>query len=170
MTLSDRAKEDWQFVEVAAAGARASETLRLIGVGHAPQALPRSREIAEPLPSPRRNRIFVRRLQMAARIGVYEWEKLDMQPIVIDLEFDLPSELPCHSDKVADAIDYAEVVAALRHLATARHYELVEAMAEAMAGCVQRDFGVPWVKLTLSKLAPFPGAEVGIVVERGRPG
>jgi hypothetical protein len=41
-------------------------------------------------------------------------------------------------------------------------------MAETMAMTVQQEFGVPWLNLTLSKLAPFPGAEVGIVVERGQ--
>jgi hypothetical protein len=37
-----------------------------------------------------------------------------------------------------------------------------------MAMVLQSEFGVPWLVLRLSKLAPFPGAEVGIVVERGR--
>ena len=41
-------------------------------------------------------------------------------------------------------------------------------LAQAMALLVQREFGVPWLRLTLTKLAPFPGAEVGIVLERGR--
>lgn len=135
-----------------------------IASGHAPMA----DVAAHPAARPTRSSIFIRRLQFDARIGVYDWEKAALQPVVIDLEFGLASELACHTDRLGDAIDYSAVVERLRQLATAKHYELVEAMAETMAMAVQQEFGVPWLNLTLSKLAPFPGAEVGIVVERGQ--
>jgi dihydroneopterin aldolase len=135
-----------------------------IAAGHAPLA----DVAAHPAARSTRSRIFIRHLQIEASIGVYDWEKAAMQPVLLDLEFGLASELACHTDRLADAIDYSAVVGRLRQLATARHYELVEAMAEAMAMAVQQEFGVPWLVLTLSKLAPFPGAEVGIVVERGQ--
>jgi dihydroneopterin aldolase len=135
-----------------------------IASGHAPLA-----EVsAHPSTRSTRSRIFIRRLQIDARIGVYDWEKTAFQPVIIDLEFGLASELACHTDRLGDAIDYSAVVERMRQLATARHYELVEAMAETMAMTIQQEFGVPWLNLTLSKLAPFPGAEVGIVVERGQ--
>jgi 7,8-dihydroneopterin aldolase/epimerase/oxygenase len=133
-----------------------------IATGHAPRL--------EPLPHamPQRCRIFIQGLRIDARIGVYDWEKAAPQPLQIDLEFGLASQLACHTDRLGDAVDYAEVVARLKELANARHYELVEAMGEAMAMTLQSEFGVPWLVLRLSKLAPFPGAEVGIVVERGK--
>lgn len=140
------------------------DRLMTIAAGHAP----RGEVIAHPVARPTRSRLFVRRMQFDARIGVYDWEKDRPQPVQIDLEFGLPSELACRTDRLADAIDYAEVVARLRELANARHYELVEALAESMALVLQSEFGVPWLVLTLSKLAPFPGAEVGIVIERGQ--
>jgi dihydroneopterin aldolase len=150
------------------AGGHGTDYLSIIAAGHTPRVAPQPGGIAETAVGQVRSQIFVRRLQLAARIGVHDWEKLDLQPIVVDLEFALPSELACHTDNLADAVDYAEVVATLKHLATVRHYELVEAMAETMASAILRKFGVPWLLLRLSKLAPFPGAEVGIVIERGR--
>lgn len=135
-----------------------------LAAGHAP----RGEVLAQPSLQPVRSSLFVRRLRMDARIGVYDWEKAAPQPLLIDLEFDLASLLACHTDRLGDTVDYAEVVARLRELAVARHYELVEALAEAMALAVQGEFGVPWLRLTLTKLAPIPGAEVGIVLERGR--
>ncbi len=133
-----------------------------LATGHAPRSEP------TPLPRPGHSRIFVRRLRIEARIGVYDWEKAALQPVVIDLEFGLPSELACHTDRLGDSVDYAEVAKRLGELAVERHYELVEAMAEAMVMALQREFGVPWLVLSLSKTAPFPGSEVGIVIERGR--
>jgi 7,8-dihydroneopterin aldolase/epimerase/oxygenase len=133
-----------------------------IAAGHVPGL--------EPLPqtTPQRSRIFVQGLRIDARIGAYDWEKATPQPLQIDLEFGLVSQLACHTDRLGDAVDYAEVIGRLKELANARHFELVEAMGEAMAMVLQSEFGVPWLVLRLSKLAPFPGAEVGIVVERGR--
>lgn len=136
--------------------------LLTIAAGHVPglEALPQT--------TPQRSRIFVQGLRIDARIGVYDWEKAAPQPLQIDLEFGLVSHLACHTDRLGDAVDYSEVIGRLRELANARHFELVEAMGEAMAMVLQSEFGVPWLVLRLSKLAPFPGAEVGIVVERGR--
>ena len=134
-----------------------------LAAGHAP----RGEVLAHPSPQPVRSSLFVRRLRMDARIGVYDWEKAAPQPLLIDLEFDLASLLACHTDRLGDTVDYAEVVARLRELAVERHYDLVEALAEAMALAVQGEFGVPWLRLTLTKLAPIPGAEVGIVLGRG---
>jgi dihydroneopterin aldolase len=145
-----------------------SDYLSIIAAGHAPRVVPQTGEAAEPAVGRAPSRVFVRRLQLAARIGVHDWEKLDLQPVVIDLEFAMATELACHTDRLEDAVDYAEVVATLKRLATAKHYELVEAMAETMARALKREFGVPWLLLRVTKLAPFPGAEVGVVVERGR--
>ena len=118
--------------------------------------------------APFRNRIVLRRVAMEARIGVYAWEKAAPQPIVLDLEFDLPHDDACFSDDLEDTIDYAAVIERLRTLALTRPHRLVEAMAQTMADVLLHEFGLPRVRLVLMKLAPYPGAEVGIVVERER--
>jgi dihydroneopterin aldolase len=145
-----------------AAPATHGSAYQTIAAGHVPRIEP----LPQSLPM-QRCRIFVQRLEIEARIGVYDWEKESLQPLLIDLEFGLASHLACRTDRLGDAIDYAEVVACLKGMATARHYELVEAMGEAMAMVLQSEFRMPWLVLRLSKLAPFPGAEVGIVIERG---
>jgi dihydroneopterin aldolase len=114
------------------------------------------------------NRIVLRRIAMQARIGVYAWEKAAPQPVVLDLELDLPHADACFSDDLEDTVDYAAVVERLRTLALTRPHRLVEAMAQSMCDVLLHEFGLPRVRLALMKLAPFPGAEVGIVVERER--
>lgn len=127
----------------------------------------RGEVLSHPATLPTRCTVFVRNLQLDARIGVYDWEKAQLQPLVVDLEFEPASQLACHTDRLDDTIDYGEVVSRLRELVVERHYELVEALAEAMAMLLQRDFMVSWLRLTLTKLAPFPGVGVGIEFERG---
>lgn len=118
--------------------------------------------------TPSRNRIVLRRVAMEARIGVYAWEKAAPQPIVLDLEFDLPHDEACFSDDLEDTVDYAAVIERLRTVALTRPHRLVEAMAQTMCDALLHEFGLRRVRLTLMKLAPYPGAEVGIVVERER--
>lgn len=143
-----------------------SDTLLTIAAGHSPHAEGQ----ALPVARPSRSRLFVRRLAIDARIGVYDHEKDRVQRVIVDLEFGLRSEKACHTDRLSDATDYAAVVARLRDLASERHHELVESLADAMATMLQREFAVPWLTLSLAKVAPFPGAEVGIVIERGQRG
>ena len=112
------------------------------------------------------NRIVLRRITMNAHIGVYAWEKEAAQPIVLDIEFDLPVSAACASDELGDTIDYAAVVDLLKHVAIHQPRRLVEAMAETMCQALHDRFGLQHIRLTLLKLAPFPGSEVGIVVER----
>ena len=115
----------------------------------------------------KRNRIFVRRLCIDAWIGYYEWEKSAPQPIMLDLECALPSSLACVTDRIEHTVDYGALVERLRRFALEQPRDLVESLAEGMATVIQMEFGVPWLQLTLTKLAPIPGAEVGIAIERG---
>ncbi|WP_290874303.1 dihydroneopterin aldolase [Aquabacterium sp.] len=112
------------------------------------------------------DRIVIRRLPMEARIGVYDWEQTAPQPVLVDLEFTLPEGPAAQTDALADTIDYAAVVARLKALALEQPRQLVEAMAHGMADALIAEFKLSWLRLGLTKLAPFPGAEVGIVIER----
>jgi dihydroneopterin aldolase len=87
------------------------------------------------------NRIVLRRLAMEARIGVYAWEKQAPQPIVVDLEFDLPHDAACFTDDLDDTVDYSAIVERLRTLALTQPHRLVEAMARRCAPPCSRNSG-----------------------------
>jgi len=155
--LSERERLAWQSQDEI-------DSLRTIAAGHSP----RSEAFVHRPAEKTRSRLFLRRLEIDATIGVYDQEKNRVQRVIVDLEFGLNSELACHSDRLDDAVDYARVVARLRKVATQRHYDLVESLAETMARMLQTEFRVPWLELAVAKVEPFPGAEVGIVIERGQ--
>ena len=112
--------------------------------------------------------IFIRDLRIETRIGVYAWEQHLTQPLLLDIEFELPSAKPFGSDQLADAVDYAAVVQRVKALAADHPHHLLERFTEAVAEVVRSDFGVPWVKVSVAKLAPVPGvAQIGVRVERG---
>lgn len=115
-------------------------------------------------------RILVRQLALDACIGVHDWEKAEPQPVLLDLEMDLDPHLgeACRTDCLDDTVDYSRVIDLLRGVAR-RPHALAEAMAHRMCMVVLEHPGVRRVRLTLLKLGPFPGAQVGVVLDRERP-
>jgi 7,8-dihydroneopterin aldolase/epimerase/oxygenase len=77
--------------------------------------------------------------------------------------------VPAASDRIDDTLDYKRVSKRLIAFVGESHFELVETLAERCAEIVMREFGVPWLKLKLSKPGAVTGAKaVGVVIERGR--
>jgi dihydroneopterin aldolase len=110
--------------------------------------------------------IFIRQLRLDARIGVYEWEKKCPQPVIFDLELALPSRLACQTDRIEDAVDYGEVIQLIRSFSLERSFDLVEAMAEALAEELMRRFAISKIYISITKVVPFPGVEVGVWIVR----
>jgi dihydroneopterin aldolase len=113
------------------------------------------------------NAIFIQDLRLETKIGVYAWERHLLQPLRLDLEIGLPDDKPFRTGEFADALDYAAVVLRLRAFAADNPHPLLERFAEALAQIVLAEFGAPWVKLRVAKLAALPGVrELGVAIER----
>lgn len=112
--------------------------------------------------------IFISDLRIETRIGIYDWERQAPQTVQLDLEIGLRGKHAADSDRIEDTIDYAEVVAGIRRLFTQQHFSLLEHAAESVARMVIADFGAPWLRVTIAKLAPLAGVKkLGITIERG---
>jgi dihydroneopterin aldolase len=112
--------------------------------------------------------IFIHDLRVATRIGIYDWEREIPQTLRLDVELGLPSAKAFRSDDFADALDYAAIVRRLQALAADHPHKLLERFAQAVADVVQQEFGAPWVKVRVAKLAPIAGVrELGVAIERG---
>jgi dihydroneopterin aldolase len=114
------------------------------------------------------NTIFIHDLRLPTRIGVYEWEQQLTQTLRLDVELGLPSDAAFRSDDFRDALDYSAVVKRLQALAADHPHKLLERFAQAVADIVLTEFGAPWVKVRVAKLAPLAGVkELGVAIERG---
>ena len=114
-----------------------------------------------------RDRVFIKGLLVETVIGVYEWERAVRQSILLDLEMATDAWSVSIEDQLDKAIDYAAVAKRLKALVSAAECQLIETLAERVAECVLSEFGVSWIKVTLSKLGALPGAkEVGVVIVR----
>ena len=113
-------------------------------------------------------KIFVTGLKLDAEIGVYAHEKGRAQPLVVDVELDVPS---AGTRKLADTINYEIVGERARAIAAEGHIHLVEDFAERLARAMLADDRVMRARVRVEKplaLAPHAAAAgVEITVVRG---
>ena len=111
--------------------------------------------------------IFISDLRLDILIGVYDWEKKVPQKVQFDLEIGLPGR-KSQSDKLGDTIDYAAVVSRIETSLAKNHFGLLEKLAEHIAEIVMKEFKSPWVRVSVTKLAPLKNVKrLGVTIERG---
>ena len=67
-----------------------------------------------------------------------------------------------------DTIDYAQIVGRVERLFRSQHFSLLEHAAESVAAAIQEEFGAPWIRVSIAKLAALQGVKrLGVIIERG---
>jgi len=114
------------------------------------------------------SKVFVTGLQVQAQIGVYRHEIGRVQPLIVDVELDVPTN---RSDRLAETLNYETILQAAQGLAAEGHIDLVETFAHRLAAKCLEDPRVTRARVRIEKplaLAPHAvGAGVEIVVQRG---
>ncbi|MGA7966658.1 MAG: dihydroneopterin aldolase [Gammaproteobacteria bacterium] len=112
--------------------------------------------------------VLIETLKIEAHIGIFEWEQKILQQVIFDLELATDAAHTAASDRIEDAVDYKAVSKRVRELASGKRWRLVETLAEATAECLRKEFGIPWVRVTVRKPGAVTGAAaVGVRIERG---
>ena len=112
--------------------------------------------------------IYLRDLTIETVIGVYDWEREIRQKVIFDLEMGTDIRKAAASDNIADTLDYKSVAKRVIDYVGKSEFELVETLAEGVAGIILNEFDVPWIRLSLNKKGAVRGAtDVGVVIERG---
>jgi dihydroneopterin aldolase len=112
--------------------------------------------------------IFISELRLDILIGIYDWERRVPQTVQFDLEFAVPARRAAGSDRLTDTIDYAAVATRIEASLRENSFGLLERVAEHIAELVVQEFGAPWVKVSVTKLAPLKNVKrLGVTIERG---
>lgn len=111
---------------------------------------------------------FLHGLKVDCIIGIWDWERRTRQTIVIDLDMASDVKKAAESDDIRDAVDYKAVSKRLQEFVGQSEFQLVETLAERVAGIVIDEFSVPWVRVRINKKGAVSNAgDVGIIIERG---
>ena len=116
------------------------------------------------------DKIFLHELKIDTVIGIWDWERKIRQTVIIDLEMAADIARAAATDDVADTLNYKSVAKRIQEFVGDSSFQLVETLAERIAGIVRDEFGVAWVKVTVHKPGAIRGSkDVGVMIERGTP-
>jgi dihydroneopterin aldolase len=111
--------------------------------------------------------IFLSGLTADCIVGIWDWERRVKQKVVLDVEMEADVRRAAASDSIEDTLDYKRVAKRLLDFVGNSQFQLVETLAERVAGLIVTEFGVPWVRVRLNKQGAIRGArDVGILIER----
>ena len=110
-------------------------------------------------------------LEVFGRHGVLEDERRDGRNFFYDISLEV-SEAAL-SDRLEDAVDYREVAACVQEVSDGQQFQLIEALAGAVADAIVERFPVEHVRVRVRKPDPRPaGLQVAYsaaIAERAGP-
>ena len=114
------------------------------------------------------DKIFLDELKIDTIIGIWEWERKIRQTVIIDLEMSADIAKAAATDAVEDTLNYKSVAKRVQGFVGDSSFQLVETLAERIAGIIRDEFDVAWVKVRVHKPGAIRGSkDVGVEIERG---
>jgi len=112
--------------------------------------------------------IFLGGLEIETIIGIYDWERVTKQTVILDIEMAFDIQKAAETDDIQYALDYKTVSQRIVSFVEASQFLLVEKLISEIADIMRSEFNVPWVRITLNKKGAISAAkDVGIIIERG---
>ncbi len=103
--------------------------------------------------------------------GVFDFEKRDGQPFVIDLSLGVATAPAAASDDLRDTVDYGSLVGSVKAAVEHDPVDLIETLAQRIADVCLLDARVEWARVTVHKPdAPIQAtfSDVALTITRKR--
>ena len=114
--------------------------------------------------------VFVRNLVLMASIGIYAFEKKDAQRVRINVDLAVREADHPPTDEISQVVCYEDFTYGIKGIVGRGHVNLVETLAEDIAGMCLEDPRVRSARVRVEKLDIFENAEsVGVEIERFNP-
>lgn len=114
--------------------------------------------------------VFIENLEMNAIIGVLAHERIEPQPVQIDLSLYFDVKTAGNNDTLAETIDYADISEKLTAFISQSKFNLIEKLADSICEWLFNHYPMQKIQLTLRKPNAIPQAKtVGVIIERERP-
>lgn len=116
-------------------------------------------------------RLFLHRFEVAANIGIHDFERSGAQRVFIDVDVYVPlaATMPVH-DKIAEVFDYDLIHAAIRERIARGHINLQETLCDDIARTLLAHPAVRAVRVSTEKPDVYPDCQaVGVEVFHLKP-
>jgi len=108
--------------------------------------------------------IGLQNLRIDCIVGIYPHERVEIQPLFVDIEVDHDFDAAAAAEHVDTTVDYDHLAALLTDLATERQYQLIETFAtEALTGILGRWSNVRAARIEIRKPKAVPAADASFV-------
>jgi dihydroneopterin aldolase len=117
------------------------------------------------------DRLRVTGIEVFGHHGVFDFERRDGQTFRVDLVLALDTRRAAASDDLADTVDYGSLVTRVKEAVENDPVDLVETLAERIAGICLTDARVAWTEVTVHKpQAPIEAdfSDVALTITRTR--
>jgi dihydroneopterin aldolase len=117
------------------------------------------------------DRLSISGIEVVGHHGVFDFERRDGQPFVVDLVLGLDTRAAAASDDLADTVDYGALTLRVKQAVESDPVALVETVAQRVADVCLADDRVGWAEVTLHKpQAPIEATfdDVALTIHRSR--
>jgi dihydroneopterin aldolase len=117
------------------------------------------------------DRMTVRGIEVVGHHGVFDFERREGQVFVVDLVLGLDTRPAARSDDLRDTVDYGNLVAKVKKAVETDPVDLIETLAQRVAGVCLEDDRVQWTEVTVHKPdAPIAATfkDVALTIFRSR--
>ncbi len=117
------------------------------------------------------DQIRVKGIEAYGYHGVFEEEQDRGQPFLVDLVMNVDLDVAGRTDRLADTLDYGEVVRRVHDVVALEQWDLIERVASRIADTVLEFNEVKSVGVTVHKpeaLRGMPNTEVSVRITRSR--
>lgn len=97
------------------------------------------------------DRVEIRGLRVMGRHGVFDQEKRDGQPFVIDVTLECDLSRPAASDELADTVDYGTLAMRIAEEVRATRFDLIERLAGHLLDVALADPMVSAAEIRIAK-------------------
>lgn len=113
--------------------------------------------------------IFLTDMRVDTVVGIWDWERKIRQTVAIDLEMGFDIRAAAASDSIDDTLNYKLVAKRVQQFVADSSFQLVETMAERIAGIVLDEFDIAWIQVRVNKPGAIRGArDVGVLIRRSK--
>ncbi|VFP78674.1 Dihydroneopterin aldolase [Candidatus Erwinia haradaeae] len=113
--------------------------------------------------------LYIDQLSIMTIIGVYDWEKLIKQKLLLDVDIEWDHRKAALSDNISDCLNYSDITNSIITFVTKGKFALIERVAEEVAMMLLQKYSLKWIRIKVSKPSAVPQArQVGIIIERSK--